>query len=61
MFSGLGGGQRCTCYIQIDMFQTPCMRLRALGNHLESPGWADGAEFGATDNKGWSISGWTLQ
>lgn len=33
----------------------------ALGSHLESPGWADGAEFGATDNKVWLLSGWTLQ
>ena len=33
----------------------------ALGSHLESPGWTDGAEFGATDNKVWLVSGWTLQ
>lgn len=28
------------------------MRLVASGSHLESPGWPDGTESGATDNKG---------
>lgn len=47
---------------QTDLFQTLSLHETvALGSHLKSLGWADGAEFGAIDNKGCFISCWTLQ